>query len=295
MLGALIGDCIGSFWEFSANKDPSIPLWMPVSRYTDDSICTGAIAEWLQTGGDLTPILHNRGRSNMSAGFGGNMLKWLMNDNPMPYGSWGNGAAMRVSPVALWAQSDEEAMDLAAQSCAPTHNHVESVRGAQATVFAIRHAFEHQDGQKMLEAVQTRFGYQLFNRNVADERLTHSFDVSIQGTVPLALLLAVEGKSFEGAMTWCCSMGGDADTLAAIAGPIAEALYGIPFKHVHEARRRFKPEDDIWEMVESIYQSPRARSQLRNWQVPHPLILPPDGQHAMIVGVNSTVKQKSQS
>ena len=294
MLGALIGDCIGSFWEFSGNKDPSIPLWMPASRFTDDSVCTAAIAEWLQVGGNLMPILHARGRSNISVGYGGNMYQWLLSEQPKPYGSWGNGAAMRVSPIALWASSDEEAMLLAEHSCAPTHNHPESVRGAQATVFAIRHAFQHQDGPAMLKAVEERFGYLLSGRNLEAERLPHSFDVSIQGTVPLALLLAVEGGSFDGVMTWCCSMGGDADTLAAIAGPIAEALYGIPTRHVQEARKRFPAEADIWEIVNALYHTSRSQQNLAQWNVPHPLILPPDGKTAMIRGVKSTVKQKTQ-
>lgn len=266
MYGALIGDVMGSFWEFSGNKNPNIPLWVPACRFTDDSVCTGAVAAWLASGEDLSTVLHQRGRGNISAGFGDRFVAWLLSDFPQPYGSWGNGAAMRVSPVALWARSDEEALALAEASTAPTHNHPESVRGAQATVIAIRHAFEHRNPEAMLAMVEERFGYAgLSQRDPAAERPDHHFDVSCAGTVPLAVLLAARAGSFDETMRWCFSMGGDADTLGAIAGPMAEALYGIPHQHMVRTRARMHPEDEIWEAVEAIYHAPHVQQQLERW------------------------------
>lgn len=273
MLGSLIGDCIGSFWEFSGNKDPAIPLWVPACRFTDDSVCTGAIAAWLiQRDGERLPlqtVLHQRARANISSGFGDRMVAWTLSDHPRPYGSWGNGAAMRVSPIALFAQSEDEALRLAEESTQPTHNHPESVLGAQATILAIRHAFEHRDPDSLLSFIEDRFGYEgLTIRRHEGERAAHVFDVSCKGTVPLALSIAARSGSFDETMRQCCSMGGDADTLAAIAGPVAEALYGIPLQHAENARRRFHVEDDIWETVEAIYALPQAQTQLHNWGRP---------------------------
>lgn len=101
MFGALVGDCMGSFWEFSGNKDPAIPLWVPACRFTDDSVCTGAVAAALTSDEPFGKQLHERGRIHISAGFGDRMVAWLLSDYPKPYQSWGNGSAMRVSPVAL--------------------------------------------------------------------------------------------------------------------------------------------------------------------------------------------------
>jgi len=270
MWGALIGDCIGSFWEFSGNKDTAIPLWVPACRFTDDSVCTAAIAAWLThrdgEGVSLEELLHRRAKIHLGAGFGDRMVAWALSEVPKPYGSWGNGAAMRVSPIALVAQSDDEALRLAEESTAPTHNHPESVRGAQATVLAIRHAFLHRDPQALLAFIEGRFGYDgLTQRRHEEERASHVFDVSCAGTVPLALIIAAHAGSFDETMRQCCSMGGDADTLAAIAGPVAEALYGIPRQHLENARRRYHPEDDIFEAVEALYALPEAHVQLQHW------------------------------
>lgn len=266
MFGALVGDCMGSFWEFSGNKDPAIPLWVPACRFTDDSVCTGAVAAALTSDEPFGKQLHERGRIHISAGFGDRMVAWLLSDYPKPYQSWGNGSAMRVSPVALWADSEEELLDLAYVSALPTHDSEEGIRGAQAIAWAIRHAFEHRDGPALLVEIERRFAYR--NLTVKDpiaERPDHLFDVSCKGTVPMALAIAVRAGSFDEAMRWCCSMGGDADTLASIAGPVAEALYGIPLQHVENARLRFHPEDDIWEAVERIYQAPKVKERLAKW------------------------------
>ena len=278
MRGALIGDVIGSFWESSRNKNPNIPLWMPTSCFTDDSVCTAAVAGWLVDGVPLVKSLQQRGRANPSCGFGGIMMAWVLSPNPKPYQSWGNGSAMRVSPVALWAGNDEELLALAEASAMPTHDSEAGIRGAQAAAWGMRKALEGWSGQQILEDVQTRFGYAgLSERNPEQERPTHTFDLSCEGTVPLALAIAVRAGSFDQAMRTCCSMGGDADTLAAIAGPICEALYGIPQQHVDNANLRFYANDDIWEAVDRVYQHPDVVARLRSW-----------GRDTMIIPATST-------
>lgn len=271
MWGALVGDCIGSFWEMSGNKDPAIPLWVPACRFTDDSVCTAAVAAWLKEDpqgsvATLTPILHAAARQYQDRGFASRMRAWAQSDDPQPYGSWGNGAAMRVSPIALHAPTDEIALAWAARSTAPTHNHPESVRGAQAVVWAIREAFRHRDPDRLVQDVAQKFDYpQMLTLDLEHERWAHAFDVSVQGTVPLALVIAARAGSFRAAMNASCSMGGDADTLASIAGPVAEALYGIPEVDVLEAQRRFKDAPEIWAAVEGLYAAPTAQTNLDQW------------------------------
>ena len=266
MLGAVVGDCIGSFWESTYNKNPNIPLWMPTSRFTDDSVCTSAVASWLVDNKNLVKEFQSRGRSNINAGFGGNFLAWILAPQPRPYQSWGNGSAMRVSPVALWAKDDDHLLDLARESAMPTHDSPQAITGAQATAWAIRKALEGVAGPDILKDVQDRFGYEnLTTRDPVAERPGHKFDVSCEGTVPLALAIAVRSGSFDEAMRWCCSMGGDADTLAAIAGPVCEALYGIPSLHVENTRMRCLLNDDILEPVLRVYNHPDVQARLSAW------------------------------
>ena len=271
MYGALIGDCVGSFWEFSGNKDPDFPLWVPACRFTDDSVCTAAMANWLvDQGQGAGKVLHRVARGHVGAGFGNLMTAWLLSDQPKPQKSWGNGSAMRVSPVALWAADEEELLRLARESALPTHHTPEAINGAKATAWAIRQAFEHRDPAALLLQVEQRFGYEgLSALDPILVRPTHRFDVSCAGTVPLALAIACTAGSFDQTLRLCCSMGGDADTLGAIAGPVAEALYGIPAQHMENARARFPVEDELWEAVEAIYQTPAVKERLTKWGWPN--------------------------
>lgn len=147
---------------------------------------------------------------------------------------------MRVSPIAMFAKDESELLALAALSASITHDHPEAIRGAQATAWATHHALE-RGGRGLLSAVEDRFGYTGLTRlDPEAERALHVYDLSCKGTVPLALVIAARAGSFDEAMRWCCSLGGDADTLAAIAGPICEAMYGIPGQHVHNAQQRLE-------------------------------------------------------
>lgn len=274
MIGAFVGDCIGSEFEFPPGKfkDPDAELFGPSARFTDDTVCTSAIAQWLLSGeSDPTEALRSMGLLHLARGFGGKFLEWLRCDDPRPYGSWGNGSAMRASPIALWALTDGEALDLAARSAAPTHGHPDAVAGAQATVLAIRQAMSGMGIDEIAALAESRFGYPVCALDPAALRASHRFDVSCSGTVPLALACVQKGGSFEGAMRLCISMGGDADTLAAIAGPVAEALWGVPQELFARAARLAKPGDMAIEPILAIYGHPRVRGRVNGGGVGSPL------------------------
>lgn len=273
MIGAFIGDCAGSAYEFTKNKDPLVDLMPKQAVFTDDTVCTSAIAQWLLSGqSDPASFLLSMGRQHLPRGFGAKFIAWLKSDAPLPYGSWGNGSAMRASPVALWALDDAEARALAAASAAPTHGHPDAVAGAQALVLSIRWAMSGMALDDILDRVEREFGYEgLSARDPEAERATHKFDVSCSGTVPLALACCARGGSFEGAIRLCVSMGGDADTLAAIAGPVAEALWGVPEELFEKAAMRSHPEDRALEPILAIYGHPRVRGRINAGGVGRPL------------------------
>ncbi len=230
MLSAIVGDVVGSRHESTGNKAANVPLLNEFNGFTDDTVCTIAIAQWLLEAPEESPgpWLRRLSQDHIERGFGANYLHWVRNPEAGDQQSYGNGSAMRVSPVAYWAHNDEEALGLAVASTHPTHLHPYSAEGAQATAWAIRHAWEHQNPQRLLQEAQEKWSYQyLLQRDPVIERATHLFDVTVQGTVPLAIILAARGGSFEGTLRLAISMGGDSDTLAAIAAPIAEGLYGL--------------------------------------------------------------------
>jgi ADP-ribosylglycohydrolase len=228
MLGAIIGDIIGSVYEFDNLKTDdldAIELMRPDSRYTDDTVLTFAVAEAVMADRDYGGSLRKWGRGYPRAGYGGRFYDWLLSDNPQPYNSWGNGSAMRVSPVA-WAFSDlDSVLREAARSAEPTHNHPEGIRGAQATAAAVWLARKGAGKDDIRAFIIERFLYDL-SRSVAEIRPEYVFNESCQGTVPEALAVFLESRDFEHAMKLAVSIGGDSDTIACITGGIAEAFYG---------------------------------------------------------------------
>jgi ADP-ribosyl-[dinitrogen reductase] hydrolase len=274
MFGALVGDCIGSFWEMTKNKNSNIELWVPQSRFTDDTVCTVAIADALLTGNSFGQSLHNLGNKHLNAGFAHKMVEWLTEEGngiPPSYGSWGNGSAMRVSPIALFANNEEDLLNLATQSALPTHSHPDAIHGAKATTYTIRYVLEnHKDShvkENVAQLIEDKFGYEnVLKRDLEHEREIHVFDVTCKGTVPLALSIALQSHSFEEAMRWCCSLGGDSDTLASISGPIAEVLYGIPDEDIQKAKLKMK-DFNLWETVEKVYQLPHVKDRLKRWDL----------------------------
>jgi len=250
MLGAIAGDVIGSVHEHAGTKSADFPLFTPRSTFTDDTVLTAAVASALLDGTDYAAALRDFGRRYPQAGYGGLFRTWLLSESPGPYGSFGNGSAMRASPVGFAMGSVEEVLAEAARSAAVTHDHPEGIKGAQATALAVYLARTGEAKELIREEISARFGYDL-DRSLEAIRPAYRFYVSCQGTVPEAIIAFLESTSYEDAVRKAISLGGDADTLASIAGGIAQAHYkAIPNRIVKEVRRRVPRR--IWEVVEGI-------------------------------------------
>ena len=268
MLGAMLGDLVGSPYESRGLFAPSpqtIDLWPILAEYTDDTVLTAAVARWCLDGGDLAPLLHEFGNAHLHRGYGGRFIEWLLADTPPPpYGSWGNGSAMRVSPVALWADSLNEVEDLAAQSALPTHDHPKGIRGAQVAAWATRHALEHQDRRALARDVETRFGYPIRAFDPLAVR-AEGFQIECEATVLAALWCAICGQTWEGSLRLVLALGGDTDTLGAIAGAIAEGLYGVPPHGLEQLGLRFTRPNRIWPTLSEFYHHPKVAARLKAW------------------------------
>ena len=232
MLGALVGDIIGSTYEFYNTKRTDFELFENGCRFTDDSVMTLAVAKWLledpaHTIHYLIYCMQELGDHHPNAGYGGRFAGWLCEDSPQPYNSWGNGAGMRVSPVGLYAKTLDEALALAALTASVSHNHPEGVKGAQAIATSVFLCRQGKSKQEIKEYVERTFGYNL-HRSIAEIRPRYGFDVSCQGSVPEAIIAFLEGNSFEDVIRLAISLGGDSDTIGAMAGAIAACMYPIP-------------------------------------------------------------------
>lgn len=225
MLGAVAGDIIGSVHEFLQEKTMDFPLFVENSRFTDDSVLTIAVADCLLTGSAYVDRFHAYTRSYPDRVYGAGFWRWIESGSREPYNSWGNGAAMRVSPVGFALHSLEDVLREAKRSAEVTHNHPEGIRGAQATAAAIFLGRQGESKSRIRAFIQQRFGYDL-NRTIEGIRPTYSFNESCQGTVPEAIIAFLDSSDYEEAVRLAISLGGDADTLACIAGGVAEAFYG---------------------------------------------------------------------
>jgi ADP-ribosylglycohydrolase len=225
MLGSLTGDIVGSIYEWNNIKTTEFPLFQDHCHFTDDSVLTVALAESILTGEGYGELMKRYYRSYPDAGYGRNFLQWAQSESACPYNSYGNGAAMRISPVAWAFDSLEEVLQKAAEYSMVTHDHPEGVRGAQATAAAAYLGRTGADKMEIARFVTERFGYDL-TRSCDEIRPGYSFDVSCQGTVPQAVTAFLESEDFESAIRLAISLGGDSDTLAGITGGIAQAYYG---------------------------------------------------------------------
>ncbi|MDZ7753901.1 MAG: ADP-ribosylglycohydrolase family protein [Gammaproteobacteria bacterium] len=225
MIGAIAGDIIGSVYEAWPIKTKDFPLFHPQGRFTDDSVLTVAIADAILGGRPYEDAVREFGRRHPDAGYGGRFISWLFAAAPRPYHSWGNGAAMRVSPVGFAFDTERDVLAEAAKTAAFTHDHPEGIKGAQATALAVFLARTGHDKEAIRALIAERFDYDL-ERSVEDIRPGYGFDVSCQGTVPEAIIAFLDSDSFEDAVRNAVSLGGDSDTLACIAGGMAEAFYG---------------------------------------------------------------------
>lgn len=223
--GALCGDVIGSPYEFHSTKSHNFDILNPRRRFTDDSVCTIAIADALVHESPFDAALQMWCRKYPHVGYGGVFRKWFYLENPRPYYSWGNGSAMRVSPVGAFAGSVDEALELSAKSAIVTHNHPEGVKGAQSVALAIYMSLEGASKQEIKTEIERRFGYDL-SRDYDAIKASYSFDVSCQGSVPEAIIAFLDSQDYESAVRRAVALGGDADTQGAITGSIAAAYYG---------------------------------------------------------------------
>jgi len=242
MLGAMIGDIVGSVYEWHNIKTTDFVLFKSNSTFTDDTVLTAATAKALMTGMDYAEAYQDFARRYEGRGYGGNFSRWIWAEDPQPYNSWGNGSAMRVSPVWFDFDTAAEVLAEAERSAAVTHNHPEGIKGAQATALAILLARQGASQSDIRREIADRFDYDL-NRKLVDIRPGYAFDVSCQGSVPEAIIAFLESESYEDAIRKAISLGGDSDTIACIAGGIAEAFYGgVPEEIAAEGRKRLPRE-----------------------------------------------------
>ena len=233
IIGAIAGDVIGSAYEFNPTRDHDFELFTPKSSFTDDTVLTMANALWLiddeqHTHERLVEIMLDLCRRYPNRGYGGRFANLICDKDPQPYNSYGNGSAMRVSPVGYYAQTLEEALALAKVSAEVTHNHPEGIKGAQATAAAIFLARRGKSKQDIRDYVAQTFDYDL-SRTLDEIRPTFTFDETCQRTVPEAITCFMEGKDYEDVVRLSVALAGDADTIAAIAGSISSAVSAICF------------------------------------------------------------------
>lgn len=261
MVGAIIGDIVGSVYEFNNIKTKNFDFFSNNCKFTDDTIMTIAIFKALQdcknefadknsnerieiTKNSLYPEYKNLaqnaivrmreyGNQYLSTGFGKKFLSWLTQENPEPYNSWGNGAAMRVSPVAYFAKSLSEAKFLSYQVTAVTHNHPDGIKGAEATAVATYMALHGKTKEQIKKSFERK--YYPLDFDYEELKKTYKYHMACKNCVPQAIYCFLISDSFEDAIRTCVSIGGDTDTLCAITGAVAGAFYGIPEKIENQA------------------------------------------------------------
>ena len=247
MIGAIAGDIVGSPYEFDCNnyKGKDFPLFSEKSIFTDDTVMTLAIARALRDGaGDekktaaaAVELMRQFGNNYPGRGYGGRFFQWLVSKKPEPYGSFGNGSAMRVSSVGWFCDTLEETEHWSDVVTAVTHDHPEGLKGARATAVSIFLARTGHSKDEIRKTIEERYGYDL-SRTADEIRPGYTMSETCQESVPEAIICFLEGKDFEDVLRTAVSIGGDSDTIAAIAGSIAEAFYGVPDEIRAQAEKR---------------------------------------------------------
>ena len=242
MLGAIFGDIAGSEYEVISTKSKDFDLYSEYSYFTDDTVMTVAVADTILQFEKITDVdsfkyvlvdrMRKLGNQYPNAGYGGAFKKWLKSDDPQPYNSFGNGSAMRVSPIAWYAETLEETLMLAAASAEVTHNHPEGIKGATVVAGAIFLARKGESKDEIRAFVEK---YYSIDFTIEGIRPTYDFDVTCQGSVPQAMVAFLDSNSFEDCIRNAVSLGGDSDTIAAMAGGVAEAFYGMKQKEINYA------------------------------------------------------------
>lgn len=250
MIGAIAGDIIGSVYEHHNHKSKEFELFGQNCCFTDDSVLTLAIAECILDGKDCRDNMLKFYRHNPGAGFGGRFHEWAQSENPQSYNSYGNGAAMRISPVGFACDDLSDLLKMVEKFTAVTHDHPEGIKGAGATAVAIFLARTGSSKDQIRSHIETHYSYDL-SRHIDEIRPTYIFDVSCQGSVPQAIRAFLDSTGFEDAIRCAVSLGGDSDTIACITGGIAHAFYGIPaeiesrvYNYLQEGCARFNIRED---------------------------------------------------
>ncbi|MDE0469044.1 MAG: ADP-ribosylglycohydrolase family protein [Candidatus Poribacteria bacterium] len=256
MLGAIIGNIVGSIYHKEGNriKTKEFIFFGDSCHFRIDSVCTAAVADILLNGRQPATTMQEWCRRHRERSGSRKFKRWIDTDSPKPYKSSGNGAAMRVSPAAFLNRGDlDAALSASDKVTAITHNHPEGMKGARATTHAIWLAYQDENAEDIREVVVTEYGYDL-TKTVDEIRPGYFFDGTCKGTVPQAITCALESENFEDAIRNAVSLGGDSDTLASIAGPIAEALHGIPDTIKQQAESRYLTKaSDILEVMQNMY------------------------------------------
>ncbi|MFN5635411.1 MAG: ADP-ribosylglycohydrolase family protein [Flavobacteriia bacterium] len=261
LFGAIAGDIIGSVYEKTNCKSTSFKLFLNVARFTDDSVMTIALADSILNTTPIAQTLQRYGRKYPNAGYGGTFFEWIFQSEPKPYNSWGNGSAMRVSPVGWAYHSEDEVLEQAKISAEVSHNHPEGIKGAQATAMSVFLARTGSTKEEIKTYVEKTFNYDL-SQSIDDIRPAYKFDVSCQGSVPQAIRAFYESTDYESTIRLAISLGGDSDTIACIAGGIAQAYYKtIPQEIVQEVMQRLTKE-----LLEVVLQFDETYNASEAWQ-----------------------------
>lgn len=269
MLGAICGDIIGSRFERYNIRRKDFDLFTDFSRFTDDTVMTCAVAAALlnhlhnhtDLSQDAVRYMQSYGRAFPHRGYGGNFSQWIKSPDPKPYNSFGNGAAMRVSPCGFLAKTLEEAQEYARQVTKVSHNHPEGMRGAESIASAVFLAKTGASKQEISKYINEH--YYTIDFTLDDIRYTYEFDVSCQGSVPQALEAFFESKNFEDAIRNAISIGGDSDTIGAITGSVAEAYYGVPPELAEKVVNAYL-NDFLQKLVTEYYRVVREPSSIIN-------------------------------
>lgn len=249
ILGAIIGDIVGSRFEWNNHKSTIFKLFTPANKFTDDTVMTIAVADWILHKISLTDAMKNWATKYPRCGYGSKFWQWLFIwKNKEPYNSCGNGSAMRVSPCGYFAQTLDEALDLAKQSAEVTHNHPEGIKGAQAVAASIFLTRQQKPKEEIRNYIESAFGYNL-HRTCDEIRPINEFDMTCQGSCPEAIIAFLESTDYESAIRLAVSLGGDSDTIACMAGGMAAAYYGIPDEIVYNAKE-YLPDDMLTIILE---------------------------------------------
>lgn len=309
MLGAIIGDIVGSRFEFNPTNDYDFELFTSECGYTDDTICTIAVADALIKGKNFGESLHEWCNRYPCAkgGYGGRFAQWVRSSNPRPYGSFGNGSAMRVSPIGWWFNQPSDVLRESENSAACTHNHFEGIKGAKAVAIAIlecRKLRWNSHGKPITKqdirmkglgnAISLYTGFVTRDLNLNIEEHRNKFDETCQGTVPVALAIILNSTSFEDAIRQAVSLGADADTLGAIVGSIAEALWGIP-EWIKQKALSYLPQGMravVSEFHKSLHQPRKLTHAFHSSAIPKELMTMIHGQMHTLIDLLKVLNEK---